>query len=137
MRPILVADRTGVEATVRRWAVDDDMWRRRAAILAQVGARRATDVDLLAYVVDANLDDRRFFIRKAIGWALRDFAKSDPDWVRWFVDTRADSLSPLSRREATRHLPATHDRPGADGASYAPDADPERPRGRYRAVEAQ
>jgi 3-methyladenine DNA glycosylase AlkD len=136
VRPVLVADRPGVEPTVRRWAVDDDMWRRRAAILAQVGAKRATDVALLADVVDANVDDRRFFIRKAIGWALRDLAKTDPAWVRGFVDARAERLSPLSRREATRHLDAAHDRPAPGGASYAPGADPDRPRGRDRVVEA-
>ena len=48
--------------------------------------------------------DREFFIRKAIGWALRDFARQDPAWVRAFVDRHADRLSPLSYREATKHL---------------------------------
>jgi 3-methyladenine DNA glycosylase AlkD len=104
VRPILLADRLGVEPVVRRWAGDDDMWRRRAAILVQVGAGGATDTTLLADVIDANLADRHFFIRKAIGWALRDYARTDPEWVRSFVDARADRLSPLSIREATRHL---------------------------------
>jgi 3-methyladenine DNA glycosylase AlkD len=104
VRPILVAERAGVEPIVRRWAGDDDMWRRRAAILVQVGARGATDVELLADVVDANAADRQLFIRKAIGWALRDYARTDPAWVRSLVDARADRLSPLSIREATRHL---------------------------------
>jgi 3-methyladenine DNA glycosylase AlkD len=111
VRPILVADRASVEPVVRRWAGDDELWRRRAAILVQVGARGATDTELLADVIDANVADRQFFIRKAIGWALRDYARTDPDWVRSFVDARADRPSPLSIREATRHL----DPPSAAG----------------------
>ena len=54
----------------------------------------------------ANLDDRDFFLRKAIGWALREYAKTDPDWVRAFVAEHGDRLSPLSRREALKHLGA-------------------------------
>jgi 3-methyladenine DNA glycosylase AlkD len=102
--PVLVADRRRVEPIVRRWSVDADMWRRRAAILVQIGARHATDVALLADVIDANADGADFFIRKAIGWALRECAKTNPQWVRAFVDARAGRLSPLSVREATRHL---------------------------------
>jgi 3-methyladenine DNA glycosylase AlkD len=74
----------------------------------------ALDRDLLVHAVDANLDGstrttpalspygREFFIRKAIGWALRDHARTDPDWVRAFVAERTDSLSGLSQREALR-----------------------------------
>jgi 3-methyladenine DNA glycosylase AlkD len=57
---------------------------------------------LLTAAVEANAGDRDFFVRKAIGWALRDFARTDPDWVRRFV--AAHELSPLSRREALKHL---------------------------------
>jgi 3-methyladenine DNA glycosylase AlkD len=102
--PILRADRPAVGPTVRRWITDADLWRRRTSILVQLLAKSATDTDLLADAITANLDDRDFFIRKAIGWALRDFAKTDPAWVRDFVDVHADRLSPLSRREATKHL---------------------------------
>jgi 3-methyladenine DNA glycosylase AlkD len=102
--PILRADRSTVEPIVRAWMTDDDLWRRRTSIILQNGAKDATDDDLLADAVVANLDDRDFFIRKSIGWALRERAKSDPDWVRAFVAAHADRLSPLSRREATKHL---------------------------------
>lgn len=78
---------------------------RRAAIIAQVGLKGLTDVDLLSQVVDANASHRDFFVRKAIGWALRDYARTDPEWVRAFVEDRAGALASLSRREATRHLP--------------------------------
>lgn len=88
---------------IRAWAVDDDMWIRRAAIICQVGKRgRTTDQDLLADCITPNIADRRFWITKAIGWALRDYAYADPDWVRSFVATH--ELAPLSVREATKHL---------------------------------
>ncbi len=89
---------------IRGWAVHDDLWLRRIAILSQLGSGLATDRDLLADVVDANASSPEFFLRKAIGWALRELAHRDPAWVRAFLDSRGDALSPLSRREAAKHL---------------------------------
>jgi 3-methyladenine DNA glycosylase AlkD len=86
------------------WAVDEDLWVRRTAVLCQLNHRADTDVDLLGGAVEANVDDRSFWLRKAIGWALREHAKTDPDWVRAEVDRLGDRLSGLSRREATKHL---------------------------------
>jgi 3-methyladenine DNA glycosylase AlkD len=100
--PILRAAPDTVTPTIRRWITAGDRWLRRSAIIVQNGARGATDTDLLAEAIDANLDDRDFFLRKGIGWALREYAKTDPEWVRAFVAAR--ELSPLSRREATKHL---------------------------------
>ncbi len=85
-------------------AADPDMWLRRAAIIAQLGSKAGTDTGLLTTVIDRNAGDREFFIRKAIGWALRDYARTDPQWVREFVDAREQTLSGLSRREARKHL---------------------------------
>ncbi len=90
------------ELDIRGWAVDDDMWIRRAAILCQVGAKEGTDPALLRDAIEPNAADRRFWITKAIGWALRDYAYVDPDWVRRFVS--GHELAPLSVREATKHL---------------------------------
>ncbi|WP_354236455.1 DNA alkylation repair protein [Arthrobacter sp. UYEF3] len=75
-----------------------------APITAQLRATSATDRSLLADVVEANLAESESFIRKAIGWALRDFSASDPDRVRAFVRKHGQELSPLSRREALREL---------------------------------
>lgn len=97
-------DRTA--ALVRGWATDDDLWLRRAAILGQLGRRDRVDADLLADVIGPNLEDREFFVRKAIGWALREYARVRPDWVLGYVDAHADRISPLSRREALKHLQA-------------------------------
>ncbi|HWL77499.1 DNA alkylation repair protein [Microbacterium sp.] len=87
---------------VRRWSVDDDFWMRRIAILSQLGRRDRVDRDLLAAVIEPNTADREFFVRKAIGWALREYARVDPEWVRRFVAQH--ELSPLSVREALKHL---------------------------------
>ena len=70
---------------VRRWSTSDDMWLRRLSIISQLGRRDRVDTELLTEVIEPNMGDTEFFIRKAIGWALRDYAKVDPDWVRTFV----------------------------------------------------
>lgn len=101
---LLLAHKSTMTPLLLRWAKDDDMWIRRAAITAQLGAKSMTDHRLLAAVIDPNLHDKEFFIRKAIGWALREYSKSDPEWVRAFVVDNASTLSPLSLREGTRLL---------------------------------
>jgi 3-methyladenine DNA glycosylase AlkD len=85
------------------WSRDADRWKRRASIICQLGSKGGTDVELLTHCIEVNLDDPDFFLRKGIGWALREFAKTEPGWVRAFIDAHPD-LSPLSRREATKHL---------------------------------
>ena len=102
--PLLLAHPAAVRPTVAAWAGDEDRWLRRTAVICQVGAKDRTDLPLLATVVEANLDDRDVFLRKAIGWALRRQARSDPGWVRDFVAAHDDRLSNLSRREALKHL---------------------------------
>ena len=88
--------------TLREWSTDPDLWLRRVAIIGQLGRRDRVDLDLLADVVEPNRADPEFFIRKAIGWALREVARWNPDWVRTYVEQH--ELSPLSRREALKHL---------------------------------
>jgi 3-methyladenine DNA glycosylase AlkD len=99
-----------VTPVLARWAVDDDLWLRRTAVLSQLLRRAGTDVDLLRLALEQNLEGslhgREFFIRKAVGWALRQHARTDPDWVRSFVAEHEDRLSGLSRREALKHLGA-------------------------------
>ena len=91
-------------ALVLDWCRDDDLWIRRIAILSQLGRRDRLDRDLLAALIEPNLADPDFFIRKAIGWALREYARVDPDWVLTYAYEH--ELSPLSRREALKHLAA-------------------------------
>jgi 3-methyladenine DNA glycosylase AlkD len=103
--PLLRGYPDAVAPVIRAWARDPDRWRRRTAVICQVGAKAATDVALLAEVIESNAADRDFFLRKGIGWALREHAKTDPAWVAAFAGGHA--LSPLSRREALKHLGGT------------------------------
>ena len=89
---------------VRRWSTHDDLWLRRLSIISQLGRRDRVDVELLTEVIEANMGDSEFFIRKAIGWALREYARVDPDWVRRFVADHDDQLGGLSKREALKHV---------------------------------
>jgi len=101
---VLLLDPEGEGLRMRAWSERDDLWLRRSAILSQLRHKDRTDTDLLEAVIEPNLDDRDFFIRKAIGWALRQYARTDPLWVRAFVDRHGDRLSGLSQREALKHL---------------------------------
>ena len=103
VRDTVLAHPTVEGLRLRDWAGSDSLWVRRAAIICQVGARERLDQSLLTDAIEPNIDDRDFFSRKAIGWALRDHARTDPDWVRAFV-TAHPALSGLSRREALKHL---------------------------------
>lgn len=86
------------------WSVAENRWMRRIAILHQLRYKEATNTDLLRNIILANIDDEDFFIRKAIGWALREYAKTDEKWVRDFVFSFHNELSTLSYREATKNI---------------------------------
>ena len=85
-----------------QWSQDPDFWLRRAAIIHQLSHRRETDAERLYSYCLHNAKDPEFFIRKAIGWALRQHARVEPEGVREFVEAHPE-LSPLSRREALKH----------------------------------
>jgi 3-methyladenine DNA glycosylase AlkD len=80
------------------------MWLRRSAVICQVGAKQRTDVDRLFSFCEARLEEKEFFIRKAIGWALREYAKTDAHAVARFAIEHRHRLSGLSFREATKHI---------------------------------
>jgi 3-methyladenine DNA glycosylase AlkD len=92
---------------MREWALDANMWVRRTAILSQNHAAERTDTSLLRDVIVPNLEHggrQDFFIRKAIGWALREYSYTDPSWVRAFVGEHAGQMAGLTVREATKRL---------------------------------
>ena len=91
-----------IASVLREWASDQDMWKRRTAIIAQIARKDGTDARLLFDCIEPNRGDPEFFIRKAIGWALREYSQVDPDGVERYCATH--ELSPLSRREALRNL---------------------------------
>jgi 3-methyladenine DNA glycosylase AlkD len=94
---------------IRKWSTDNDLWKRRVSIICQISFKKDTDLDLLYANIEPNLSDRNFFIRKAIGWALRSYAWTDPDEVVRYVVANEPRLSGLSRREALKnvHKPAS------------------------------
>ena len=89
---------------VLEWSRDEDFWLRRLAIEHQLLQKEETDVQLLEQILINNLDQTEFFINKAIGWALRDYSKTNPDWVREFIEKYKDRLSKLSIKEGSRYL---------------------------------
>jgi len=101
---VLLHQREAMTPRIEAWIDDRDMWLRRTSILAQIGHKDATDARLLFDGCERRMGETEFFIRKAIGWALRDYAKTDPDAVAAFVTEHRDGLSGLSYREATKHL---------------------------------
>jgi len=103
---LLQAHRPEMTAVILRWSTSPDLWLRRASITSQLKARGETDNTPLEQGIVANLADHDFFIRKAVGWALREYAKTSPEWVAGFVAEHAEAMSPLSRREALRGLTA-------------------------------
>jgi len=90
------------EKYLRKWRSSDNFWLRRTAILFQLNYKKQTDFALLCDIIRENLDSKEFFINKAIGWSLRQYARIDPRAVTKFV--KSTPLHPLSRREAMKHL---------------------------------
>ncbi len=105
---VLLSHRDAATPVVRSWGLEGGLWLRRTALISQLKHREHTDTALLEEVLDANLEDsphgHEFFVRKAVGWALRQHARTDPEWVRRFVSARGDRMAGLSRREALKHL---------------------------------
>jgi 3-methyladenine DNA glycosylase AlkD len=85
------------------WVEAENFWLARTAILHQLSAKRSTDAERLFRYCSVRSADKEFFIRKAIGWALREYSKTDERAVRSFVEDNAE-LSPLSRTEALKWL---------------------------------
>ncbi len=101
---ILASEPGPMRAEMRKWANDENVWRRRSAILCQLGFKKNTDLALLYDCIGACADHQEFFVQKAMGWALREYAKTDPEEVRRFITANGSSLPRLTRREAMKHL---------------------------------
>lgn len=93
-----------VNDVLLQWSTDDNIWLRRIAIDHQLLRKAQTDTALLEAILVNNLNRSEFFINKAIGWSLRAYAKTDPDWVRGFIERHRSGLSKLSIREASKYL---------------------------------
>ena len=102
--PLLKGYPGRMKRTMRAWSRSKDLWKRRTAILCQLSFKADTDVGLLYDCIEPNLADREFFIRKAIGWALRQHAMTDAREVQRYVAKNRARLSPLSVREALKNV---------------------------------
>ena len=91
---------------MRAWSRSGDLWKRRSAILCQLTFKKDTDLDLLYAVIEPALGSKEFFLRKAIGWALRQHAWTDPKEIRRYVREHEKELSGLSKREALKNVGA-------------------------------
>jgi len=101
---VLLNHRTETATTMEKWIDDKDMWIRRAALLAHLKHKTSTDqAQLFAHCLRL-AGEKEFFIRKALGWVLREYAKTSPDAVNAFLRAHQALLSPLSMREASKHL---------------------------------
>ena len=103
--PLLRAFPGPMRRRVLAWSRCNDLWMRRTAILAQIAFKEETDLDLLCRCIAPSLPSREFFLRKAIGWSLRQLSSVRPRDVVRYVKEHEAELSPLSRREALRKLP--------------------------------
>jgi 3-methyladenine DNA glycosylase AlkD len=88
--------------TCQRWNLDDHFWIRRASLIIQLRCKQETQTELLFEMIRPLMHEKEFFIRKAIGWSLRELAKSQPEIVLSFVEN--NPISSLSKREALKHL---------------------------------
>jgi 3-methyladenine DNA glycosylase AlkD len=102
--PLLRRYPAPMRARMRAWARSKDLWKRRSAILCQLRFKGETDLDLLYDCIEPSVASDEFFLRKAIGWALRDLAWTDPEEVVRYVERYRDRLSGLSKREALRNV---------------------------------
>lgn len=86
------------------WSKDNDFWVRRVAIEHQLLRKDKMNIELLEKILENNLNSSEFFINKAIGWALRDYSKTNPEWVREFIENHVSDMAPLSIKEGGKYL---------------------------------
>lgn len=100
----IIAQFPEIKEIILAWSCDEDIWLRRLAIDHQLLRKEETDTELLEKILVNNLVQSEFFINKAIGWALRDYSKTNPDWVRDFIERHQAEMAALSIREGSKYL---------------------------------
>jgi len=94
----------GYDQIMLEWSKDSNIWLRRVAILYQLSLKDKVDKQVLDKILVNNLGDSEFFINKAVGWALRDYSKYNPEWVREFIKKNKENMANLSIREASKYI---------------------------------
>ena len=95
---------SNVNKILLEWSIDENIWLRRIAIDHQLLRKEKTNTELLEKILKNNLGQAEFFINKAIGWALRDYSKTNPKWVKNFIEKNKEKMAKLSIREASKYL---------------------------------
>ncbi len=95
---------SNVNKILLEWSLDENIWLRRIAIDHQLLRKEKTDIELLEKILKNNLEQTEFFINKAIGWALRDYSKTNPEWVKTFIEKNRENMAKLSIKEASKYL---------------------------------
>lgn len=93
-----------LKQTMVDWSLSDNIWLKRTSMIHQLGMKEETDVDLLAKTCENCLYMREFFVNKAMGWILRDYAKTDQTWVEKFLKSHEKGISNLTWKEASKHF---------------------------------
>jgi 3-methyladenine DNA glycosylase AlkD len=101
---LLRTNKPAMRRAMLRWSRSTDIWKRRSSILCQLTFKKDTDLKLLYTCIEPSIRSKEFFLRKAIGWALRQYAWTNPDEIRRYVAENASRLSPLSQREALKNI---------------------------------
>ena len=94
----------GYDQIMLEWSKDGNIWLKRVAILYQLSLKDKVDEIILDKILVNNFGDNEFFINKAVGWALRDYSKFNPEWVREFIKKNKDNMANLSIREASKYI---------------------------------
>ena len=100
----LVYGKPELEERILQWSLSDNIWLRRVAIDHQLLRKEKTNVQLMEKILLHNLNQTEFFINKAIGWSLRDYSKTNPDWVACFIEKNKERMAELSIKEASKYL---------------------------------
>ena len=95
---------SNVNKILLEWSIDENIWLRRIAIDHQLLRKEKTNTELLEKILKNNLGQAEFFINKSIGWALRDYSKTNPEWVKNFIEKNRENMAKLSIREASKYL---------------------------------
>ena len=95
---------SNVNKILLEWSIDENIWLRRIAIDYQLLRKEKTNTELLEKILKNNLEQTEFFINKAIGWALRDYSKTNPKWVKNFIEKNKEKMAKLSIKEASKYL---------------------------------
>ena len=94
----------GYDQIMLEWSKDSNIWLKRVAMLHQLSFKEKVDEKVLDEILKNNLGDNEFFINKAVGWALRDYSKFNPEWVTKFIEKNRENMANLSLREASKYL---------------------------------